>query len=231
MSAGILFDVDGTLVDTSYLHTVCWWQALRQLDFDVPMAHIHRAIGMGSDRILDHLLQASDAPDRKLDDKDQLALHTAKKTLYSTYWDRLRPLPGAPELLRACASAGLSVVLASSASKSELEKLRAALDCDDVLTAATSSADADASKPAPDILQAALNQSGLAAANVVFVGDSVWDVEAAGELAIPCVGLTSGGLAAEELRRAGAVECYESPRDLHDQLSRSAAVQQLLGRR
>jgi HAD superfamily hydrolase (TIGR01509 family) len=231
MSAGILFDVDGTLVDTSYLHTVCWWQALRQLEFDVPMAHIHRAIGMGSDRIIDHLLEASDADHKKLNDDEQLALHTAKKTLYSTYWDRLRPLPGAPELLRACANEGLSVVLASSASKSELEKLRAALDCDDLLTAATSSDDAGSSKPAPDILQAALDQSGLDAADVVFVGDSVWDVAAAGKLEIPCVGVTSGGLAPDELLRAGAVECYESPRDLHDQLTKSAVFQQLFGRR
>lgn len=233
MSAGILFDVDGTLVDTSYLHTVCWWQALRQLDVDVPMAHIHRAIGMGSDRILDHLLKASDSRTHReeLDDDEQLALHTAKKTLYSTYWDRLRPLPGAPQLLRACAKAGLSVVLASSASKSELEKLRATLDCDDVLSAATSSADAESSKPAPDILQAALEQSGLDAADVVFVGDSVWDVEAAGKLKIPCIGLSSGGLAADELLRAGAVECYESPRDLHENLEASPVVQQLFGRR
>lgn len=231
MSAGILFDVDGTLVDTSYLHTVCWWQALRQLDFDVSMAHIHRAIGMGSDRIVEHLLKASNTADTQLDDEEQVALHTAKKTLYSMYWDRLRPLPGAPELLRACADAGLSVVLASSASKSELEKLRAALDCDDVLTAATSSADANSSKPAPDILQAALDQSGLDPADVVFVGDSVWDIEASGKLEIPCIALTSGGLAADELLRAGAVECYESPRDLHEQLTKSAILHQLFGRR
>jgi HAD superfamily hydrolase (TIGR01509 family) len=221
-----LFDVDGTLVDTTYLHTVCWWQALRQLDFDVPMAHIHRAIGMGSDRIVDQLL-----PDDDLDDEEQHTLHTAKKTLYSTYWDRLRPLPGAPELLRACAQAGLSVVLASSASESELKKLRATLDCDDVVAAAASSADAGTSKPAPDILQAALDQSGLKPDDVVFVGDSVWDVEAAGKLSISCIGLTSGGLAPDELRQAGAVEVYESPRDLRDHLTKSGSVQGLLGRR
>lgn len=225
MNTGILFDVDGTLVDTTYLHTVCWWQALRQLDFDVPMAYIHRAIGMGSDRILDQLL-----PMENLDDEAQQALVTAKKTLYSTYWDRLRPLPGAPDLLRACADEGLAVVLASSASESELTRLRATLSCDDVVTAATSSADADSSKPAPDILQAALDQSGLKPADVVFVGDSVWDVKAAAKLKIPCIGLTSGGLARAELREAGAVEVYESPRELRDHLADSASVRQLVGR-
>lgn len=227
MNAGILFDVDGTLADTTYLHTACWWGALRQLDFDVPMAHIHRAIGMGSDRILGQLLGA----DEKLDDEEQHALLTAKKTLYSTYWDRLRPLPGAAELLHATAQAGLSVVLASSASQPEMRKLRATLDCDDVITAATSSADADSSKPAPDILQAALDQSRLEPADVVFVGDSVWDVQAAAKLNIPCIGFTSGGLAAGELIEAGAVEVYESPGDLNDQLAESPSVQRLLGRR
>jgi HAD superfamily hydrolase (TIGR01509 family) len=232
MSAGVLFDVDGTLVDTTYLHTVCWWQALRQLDLDVPMAHIHRAIGMGSDRILRQLLAQHGTPNGdQLDDEAQHALHTAKSTLYSTYWDRLRPLPGAPELLHACADEGLSVVLASSASHSELTKLRATLDCDDVITAATSSADAQRSKPAPDILQAALDQSGLAPTSAVFVGDSVWDVEAAAKLDIRCIGLTSGGLAATELQAAGAVEIYESPRDLLERFAESASLRQLLGRR
>jgi len=226
VSTGILFDVDGTLVDTTYLHTVCWWQALRQLDLDVTMAHIHRAIGMGSDRIVDQLV-----PGHDLDDEEQQILRTAKRTLYSTYWDRLRPLPGADELLRACADAGLSVVLASSASEGELKKLRGALGCDDVVTAATSAADADTSKPAPDILQAALDQSGLRPDDVVFVGDSVWDVKAADKLTIPCIGLTSGGLAPAELREAGAVEIYESPRDLRDHLIESGSVQRLLRRR
>jgi HAD superfamily hydrolase (TIGR01509 family) len=221
---GVLFDVDGTLVDSTYIHTVCWWQALRQLGHDVPMATIHRAIGMGSDRILDQLL----GPDRQREDDDDL--HTAKKTLYSTYWDRLRPLPGATQLLHACADAGLTVVLASSASRPELTKLCAALDSDDVIATATSSADAERSKPSPDILRAALDQSRLEAPNVVFVGDSVWDVKAAARLQIACIGLTCGGLAAAELQAAGAVEIYDSPRELLDGFHDSPAVSRLLAR-
>lgn len=121
------------------------------------------------------------------------------------YWDRLRPLPGAADLLRARAKRGLSVVLASSASELELAALRQALDADDLITAATSSADAAASKPDPDILVAALQQSGLSADRVVMVGDSVWDVAAAGRLDVPCIGLTCGGICAAELHAAGAV--------------------------
>ena len=205
---GILFDVDGTLVDTTYLHTVAWWEALRQHDADVPMAEIHRAIGMGSDRILEHLL----GPDRDKDRDGELS--QAHDILYGTWWERLRPLPGAADLLRACAERGLVVVLASSSKKHELQLLRRVLDADDVITAATSSADADQSKPAPDILQAALDQSDIDPQHCVFVGDAVWDVEAAGRLEIPCIGLACGGTSAAELEDAGAVATYRDPAEL-----------------
>jgi HAD superfamily hydrolase (TIGR01509 family) len=214
--AGVLFDVDGTLVDTTFLHAVSWWEALRQHQHDVPMASVHRAIGMGSDRILDHLL----GKDRDRDADDALA--QAHGAIYGTWWERLRQLPGAADLLRACAGRGLAVVLASSASAAELAVLRRVLDAGDVITAATSSADADASKPAPDILQAALEQSGVDPARAVFVGDAVWDVQAAGRLNIPCIGLTCGGTSAAELREAGAVAVYQDPAELLAALDDSA---------
>jgi HAD superfamily hydrolase (TIGR01509 family) len=212
---GVLFDVDGTLVDTSYLHAVAWWEALRENGHVVPMRHIHRGIGMGSDKILDYLV-----PDRdRADDDTMAAAHTA---LYASYWERLEPLPGAADLLRACAAKGLRVVLASSASEKELAALRLALDADKVVAAVTSGSDADATKPSPDVLRVALDRGGLTPDAVVFVGDSVWDVEAAAQLGIPCIGLTSGGLAACELHDAGAVETYAYPADLLAQLDRSA---------
>jgi HAD superfamily hydrolase (TIGR01509 family) len=217
--AGVLFDVDGTLVDTTYLHAVTWWEALRQHDHDVPMAEIHRAIGMGSDKILDHLL--GEDRDRDADD----ALADAHGALYGAWWERLRPLPGAADLLRACAKRGLAVVLASSANKRELGVLRRVVDADDVITAATSSADAEQSKPAPDILRAALDQSGVEESRAVFVGDAVWDVRAAGRLDIPCIGLACGGTSAAELRDAGAVAVYDDPAALLAALDESAIAQ------
>jgi len=114
---GVLFDVDGTLVDTTYLHAVCWWDAFRANELYVPMANIHHGIGMGSDELLDHLL--GEDRDRDLDET-VIGAHLA---LYQQYWQRLRPLPGASELLRRCKSAGLQVVLASSASKEEFAAL------------------------------------------------------------------------------------------------------------
>ncbi|MEH0936974.1 HAD family hydrolase [Micromonospora psammae] len=202
---GVLFDVDGTLVDTTYLHTVSWWEALRQADHPVPMALIHRSIGMGSDKLLDHLL----GPERNRGGDGKL--RDAHDSLFAEYWERLTPLPGAADLLRACAARGLRVVLATSAAEHEVTALRAALDADDVIDTVTSSADAEESKPAPDILVAALEQSGLDPRRVVFVGDSVWDVAAAGKLDIPCVGLTCGGTSRGELAGAGAVAVYDDP--------------------
>ena len=139
-----LFDVDGTLVDSNYLHAVTWWEAFIQAGYQVPMADIHRVIGMGSGQMLDALLPA----DR---DKDADArLSSAHCALYGTYWTRLRPLPGAAELLHACRRRGLAVVLASSAGESEFTALRAALDAEDAIDAATFSGDVEASKPAPE---------------------------------------------------------------------------------
>jgi HAD superfamily hydrolase (TIGR01509 family) len=205
---GVLFDVDGTLVDTPYLHAVCWAEALRQGGHDVPMATVHRAIGMGSDELMDHLLGTDRDHDADAD------LDTAHLTLYKQFWGRLRPLPGAADLLRRCAARGLTVVLASSASKEELQALRSALDCDDVIAAATSSTDADAGKPHPDILQAALEQSGLVPEEAVFVGDAVWDGQAAARAHVPFIGVTCGGTSEAELRENHAVEVWRDPAEL-----------------
>jgi HAD superfamily hydrolase (TIGR01509 family) len=212
---GVLFDVDGTLVDTTYLHAVTWWEALRQGDHDVPMSTIHHAIGMGSDKILDALLGEDH------DHDEDAKLTDAHAALYSTYWDRLRPLPGAADLLRACKAAGQRVVLASSANERELAALRQALGADDVIDVATGGSDVKESKPAPDILGVALDRAGLSAGEVVFVGDSVWDVHAAARLEVPCVGVTCGGTSAEELTRAGAVAVYRDPAELLDTLGTS----------
>jgi|SRR6185437_10457562 HAD superfamily hydrolase (TIGR01509 family) len=211
----ILFDVDGTLVDSNYLHSVCWWEAFTQAGHDVPMAKIHRTIGMGSDQLLDALLPADRDPD---DDDEMRAAHTA---LYATYFSRQRALPRAAELLRACRKAGLRVVLASSASEREFAALRATLDADDAIDEFTSSADVDRSKPAPDLVRVALDKTGAEPGAAVFVGDTVWDVQACSKAGVPCIGLLSGGISRGELLDAGAVEVYDGPAELLDALPKS----------
>ncbi|MFC4031141.1 HAD family hydrolase [Streptomyces polygonati] len=211
----VLFDVDGTLMDTVYLHTVAWWEALRQYGERAPMSRVHRGVGMGSDHLLDRLLG-----DDRDHDRDS-ALSAAHDALYAQFWTRLAPLEGAADLLRACAARGWRVVLASSASERELRVMRDALGADDAIDAVTTADDVDASKPSPDLVARALERAGVPASRAVFVGDAVWDAEAAGRAGVRCVGLLSGGMSREELTGAGAEEVYEGPADLLARLDRS----------
>jgi HAD superfamily hydrolase (TIGR01509 family) len=203
-----LFDVDGTLVDTNYLHSVTWWQAFAQAGYDVPMVAIHRAIGMGSDQLLDALLPAS------RDTGADSGIRTAHTALYATYWSRLRPLPGTAELLHACRKSGLNVVLASSADPQEFAVLRAALNAEDAIGDATSADDVESSKPAPDLVEVALQKARTRPQEAVFVGDTVWDVKACQRAGVPCIGLLSGGISAAELSEAGAAAVFADPADL-----------------
>lgn len=213
---GVLFDVDGTLIDSSYIHTIAWWGAFRQYGYDIPMASIHRLVGMGGDRLVDNLLPAG--RDTSLD-PEIMASHGA---LYASHWPALRALDGAKDLLAQCHAAGLAVALASSARKKDLQVMKETLDADAFIHAATSANDAKESKPAPDILVAALDAVGVDAADAVFVGDAVWDVKAAAALGIPAIAVTCGGVSAAELRESGAVEVYRGPRDLLENLTTSA---------
>ncbi|GGV35585.1 haloacid dehalogenase [Actinomadura cremea] len=215
MIDAVLFDVDGTLVDTTYLHAVTWWEAFRQQGHAVAMARIHRAIGMGSDKLLDHVLP--DGRDRDADD----AMRDAHTALYAQYRGRLQAFDGAAGLLRACKERGKRVVLASSAAEPEMRALRAALDAEDAIDEATSASEVGQSKPAPDLVELALERAGVPAGRAVFVGDTAWDVEAAGRVGVPCVGVLTGGWARDELESAGAVAVYDGPRDLLANLEES----------
>jgi HAD superfamily hydrolase (TIGR01509 family) len=213
---GVLFDVDGTLVDSSYFHTLAWWQAFRQQGYDVPMASIHHCVGMGGDRLVDSLLPQGRDKDA---DADIMTSHAA---LFASNWPALRAFDGAKDLLAQCHAGGLAVALASSARTPDLLAARQALGADAHIHAATSANDAKESKPAPDILVAALEAVGVRSSDAVYVGDAVWDMHAAAALGIPAIAFTCGGTGAAELRNAGAVEVYEGPRDLLQNLQESA---------
>ncbi|GAC1328025.1 MAG: HAD family hydrolase [Mycobacteriales bacterium] len=208
--AGVLFDVDGTLVDTNYLHVLAWWHAFRDADHDVSMTDIHRSIGMGSDTLVEHLLGR--------EDEHAAAAHTHH---YAPYLEQLRPFPQAAETLRAVKALGLQVVLATSASEDEVESLTKAIGADDAIGEVTSSADAETSKPAPDILQVALERSGLRPEDTLMVGDTVWDIEAARKAGLDCIAVLSGGISRSELEQAGAVAVYDNVAALLDDLDAS----------
>lgn len=211
----VLFDVDGTLIDSTYFHTLAWWQAFAQSGHLVAMSKVHRAIGMGGDELVRHLL-GSELPDGHAE-----KLKQAHGAIFSTHWPALVPFRGAKDLLMQCADAGIAVVLASSAQQKELDVLRKVLDAEAAISAATSSSDADAGKPAPDIVDAALNAVGVDADRAIFVGDAVWDAAAAAKLGLPMVGVCSGGTSAAELHEAGASAVYEDAQALLDGLAAS----------
>ncbi|AIY03141.1 hypothetical protein ART_3542 [Arthrobacter sp. PAMC 25486] len=214
-SHAILFDVDGTLIDSNYLHTLSWWQALRQQSFTAPAAALHRAIGMGGEELIRHILGNGTSP---IQTQKLIDAHDA---IFSTYWPALLPFESAAALLEHCALAGAAVVLASSAEQTELEVLRKALDADHAIAASTSSSDAAQGKPSPDILAAALKSVGVDTTHALFVGDAVWDAKAAAALGIPMIGVRSGGTSAAELYEAGAVEVFDDVRELLDKVDQS----------
>jgi HAD superfamily hydrolase (TIGR01509 family) len=204
---GVLYDVDGTLLDTNYLQVLAWWQAFRDTGHpDVSMADCHRAIGIASAELVGHLL-GDDAPDTE-------DVVEAKGRRYEPLRELVVAFPRVDELLAACREQGLAVVLATSGMESDLEWMQPAIGGEDVVDGATTSADVEAAKPAPDLLQTAVADHGLDPGRTVAVGDTIWDVRAARDAGLPCIALTCGGISRAELEDAGADEVYHDPADL-----------------
>ncbi|MFJ8853778.1 HAD family hydrolase [Streptomyces sp. NPDC102437] len=215
MTRAALFDVDGTLVDTNYLHVTAWWEAFRQAGHTVPMTALHRAIGLGSADLIEYVLGA----DRNRDQDERIS--GAHSSLYATCFERLPALTGAAELLRALAARGWTIVLATSASSRELAALRRALDADDVIANTASADDVDEGKPAPEPIRQAMEIAGGSPEETVYVGDSVWDMRAATGASVAAVALLSGGIPRAALEQAGATEVYAGPADLLGHLDTS----------
>jgi HAD superfamily hydrolase (TIGR01549 family) len=206
-SGAVLFDIDGTLVDTNYLHVAAWLDAFRHVGHPVNGADIHRAIGMGSPQLLERLLGADVAGE--LGERVK-AEHGAR---YRRNFETLRAFEGARMLVQTLAGRARAV-LASSASPDELKALRATLDVDDVVDAIIGGGDVDAAKPQPDVVQVALERVGVGPDAALFVGDTVWDIEACEKAGVPCIAVLTGGIGDAELREAGAVAVYRSVADL-----------------
>lgn len=208
MDRAALFDIDGTLVDSNHLHVVAWWEAFRQSGHRVPAHAVHRAIGLPGERLIDHLLGGE--RDRSEDDR----LGAAHDTLYGTFFDRLQAFDRAGDLLRALADDGWKVALVTSAKDRELAALRRAVDADEALTETATADDVEEGKPAPDPIEHALSLVGVPADRAVFVGDSVWDMEAARHARVVSAGLLCGGIPRADLVEAGAAAVYDDPADL-----------------
>lgn len=210
----VLFDVDGTLVDSNYLHVHAWYRAFTDVGLRIEAWRIHRSIGMDGSTLVASLAESADDDTR-----------ARAKDLHSRYYKEtasvLHRLPGARELLERVEARGLQVVLATSAPEDELSILREVLASDDLISAVTSSKDVDTAKPQPDIIQVALDRAGVDAAHAVFVGDAVWDVRACERAGVPTIGVLSGGVSRDELEKAGAKAVFENARDLCERIDES----------
>jgi HAD superfamily hydrolase (TIGR01509 family) len=211
----VLFDVDGTLLDTNYFHTIAWWRALRDAGEDVPMSRIHPLIGMGSDQLLEDLLG-----------EEREGLSDVHAKYYKPYKEELlHAFPRAADLLAAVAKRGTQVVLATSSKEEDLDKLLDALGAEDDVIADIVHGDlVGSSKPAPDIFAVALDHLDLDPEQTIVVGDTKWDIEAAGKLGIDVVAVLTGGTTRADLSDAGAVAVYEDVAELLDQLDDSPLV-------
>jgi phosphoglycolate phosphatase-like HAD superfamily hydrolase len=205
---GVLLDLDGTLVDSVYQHVVAWHEALRSFGHDVPQRRIHAGIGMGSDRLVPWLLGGH------VDEAQDIADDHKRRFLDRV--ETLRPTTGARALLDDLERREVAYVVATSAGGEEREALLDVLGRDDLEV--TDSDGVEASKPAPDLLEASRAHAGLAAERAVMVGDAPWDCLAAGVLGIEAVAVRCGGFSDAALREAGARRIVDDPAGLIGQL-------------
>jgi HAD superfamily hydrolase (TIGR01509 family) len=210
-NAGVLVDVDGTLVDSNYHHTLAWSRALRDHDQQARLAAIHRLVGMGSSELLGELGIVGD--------------HDAFASSWRRHFDNLLPevvaFQSAAALLEGIHALELTVVLATSSPEDLLGELRAKIGGDEFIDVVVAADDVEAAKPHPDIFETALEKAGLHRDDALVVGDSVWDVQAAQRAGLPCIGMETGGFSRLELEDAGAVEVFVEPLDLLEHLGRS----------
>ena len=204
---GAFFDVDGTLVDTNYLHALAWSRAFRDVGEWAPMNAIHRLIGMGGDQLVPRLL-GHESP----------GAVAARPPRYKELIEDIRPFPKAADLLRQAHHLGLAVVLATSALDYELETLRKVLDADDAIDGQTSADDIANSKPDPEVFLTAMRTFSIDPRHALAVGDSIWDVQAARAAGIGCITVESGGFSQHELSEAGSRQVYRDVAELCDQL-------------
>ena len=203
-TTGVLLDLDGTLVDSVYHHVLAWDHALASHDHEVPLERIHRAIGLGSDRLLPWLLGGEP------ENADAIAaLHTER---FLDMAERLRPTSGARALIEDLERRGVGFVIATSAGDDERAVLLSALGTDEVPT--VGSDDVSSSKPSPDLLSAAADQLAGEPQHLIMVGDSPWDARAVERAGIAAIGVRTGGFCAESLAGAGASRVVDAPLDL-----------------
>jgi HAD superfamily hydrolase (TIGR01509 family) len=198
----VVLDVDGTLMDTNYLHVEAWARAFEEVGHRVPRAELHKQVGKGANLLIAEFVDDEETAQR-VDE-----LHSE---FYSELQEYGHPLPGAKELIPSLTDRGYEVWFVTSAKDEELEHHMAELEAEGSISGVVNSSAVENPKPAPDIFELALEKAGASPDETVAVGDAVWDIEAANEAGIRTVAvLTGGAFSEQELEEAGAVEVYEN---------------------
>ncbi|HWD65796.1 MAG TPA: HAD family hydrolase [Solirubrobacteraceae bacterium] len=207
-----LLDIDGTLVDTNYQHSLAWFRAFRRHDITLGLWRIHRHIGMGGDQVVQALT------DEETENTKGDSIREAETEEYQKLIGEVQTMAGATDLIRELKRRGHRVVFASSSKQEEADHYLDLLEARDLVDAWTTSADVEKTKPAPDLVHAALEKVGGEPDDAVLIGDAPWDVKAAEKAGVPTLAVLTGGFAIEELTESGAAAVYQSVEDLLSQL-------------
>ncbi len=202
--ATAILDIDGTLVDTNYQHTIAWGRAFQRHALGVALWRIHRHIGMGGDQLVTAVC------DEETESRHGDQLRDAEGEEYMRLIDEVQPMARSRELIVALKDRGHTVVLASSAKSDEVDHYLDLLDARDLVDGWTTSADVENTKPSPDLVHAALEKVSDDASAAVMIGDTPWDVQSAGRAGVETIAVITGGFSEQELTDAGAVAVYES---------------------
>jgi HAD superfamily hydrolase (TIGR01509 family) len=204
---GVIFDIDGTLVDSNDAHAQSWVDTFVEAGYDVPFEAVRPLIGMGADKLLPKTIGI-----RHDSEEGKKLIKRRSEIFREEYLPRLQPLEGSRALVLQIRADGLKAIVATSAKDEELEGLLRAAEVADLMEEKATASDAKRSKPDPDIVEAAIEESGIAPQNLVMIGDTPYDIEAAGRANVRAIAFRSGGWTDEALE--GAVETYDGPADL-----------------
>jgi len=185
---GVILDIDGTLLDSNDAHAQSWVEIFRRYGYDIRFGRVRPLIGKGSDKLLPEFTGLDSEAG-----KGKQMTEERKQLFLRDYLSKLRPTNGARDLVERLRDDGFRLVVATSSSGDELDQLLRQAEVDDLIEQATSSSDAESSKPDPDIIQAALKKGKLRPQEAVMLGDTPYDIEAAARAGVPTIALCCGG--------------------------------------
>jgi HAD superfamily hydrolase (TIGR01509 family) len=210
MIKAVIFDIDGTLVDSVDLHARAWQETFRHFGKEIPYEQVRQQIGKGGDQLMPVFFSKEE-----LDEFGSEMEKYRGELFKREYLPRVRAFARVRELFQKLKSEGFRLALASSAKEEELTAYKKLARIEDLVEEETSADDADKSKPHPDIFEAVLKRlGGIVPLEAVVVGDTPYDAEAAGKLGLRTLGVLSGGFPEAELKQAGCVQIYKDPADL-----------------